>query len=79
MNWFSGVVTYVLIWWLVLFMVLPWGIRPIGHDDVLRGHDAGAPQRPRIGLKVAVTSLVAVLLWLVAYFIVDSGAISFRP
>lgn len=79
MNWFSGFVTFVLIWWLVLFMVLPWGIKTVGHDDVMRGHDAGAPQQSRIGLKLAVTTVVTAVLWVAVYFIIDSGVISLRP
>lgn len=79
MGWFGGVVAYILIWWIVLFMVLPWGVRPIGHDDIVKGHDAGAPRQSRIGLKVAVTSLVTAVLWLIVYFVIDSGAITLRP
>ncbi|MEX2009060.1 MAG: DUF1467 family protein, partial [Dongiaceae bacterium] len=27
MGWLGGVFVYVLIWWMVLFAVLPWGVR----------------------------------------------------
>ena len=25
MGWVTGLAVYVIIWWLVIFMVLPWG------------------------------------------------------
>ena len=33
MNWFTGVVLYILIWWTVLFAVLPIGTRPVEDAD----------------------------------------------
>ena len=40
MGLISGTLVYVIIWWLVLFMVLPWGNRP--PDVVEDGHAASA-------------------------------------
>ena len=37
MNWFTGVVLYALIWWTVLFAVLPIGTRPIDDPDQQSG------------------------------------------
>ena len=37
MNWFTGVVLYVLIWWTVLFAVLPIGTRPVEDPDTQTG------------------------------------------
>ncbi len=79
MGWLGGLVAYVLIWWLVLFMVLPWGVRTIDPADIEKGHDPGAPRQSRIVLKLAVTSAVTAVLWVIVYFVVDSGAISLRP
>ena len=41
MNWITGVVVYFLIWWLVLFAVLPWGVQR--EENPQPGHDPGAP------------------------------------
>jgi predicted secreted protein len=76
MGWISGIATYVVIWWGVLFMVLPWGVRPIDDADVVKGHAPSAPRRPRMLLKAAVTSAVAAAVWLVLYAVIESGAIS---
>ncbi len=78
MGWVTGIAVYVVIWWLVIFAVLPWGVRRISDDEVLRGHEGGAPERPRLGLKLAVTTVVAAVLWVIVYLIIESGVISFR-
>jgi len=76
MNWFIGIATYVVIWWLAIFAVLPWGVKPAKKDDP--GHAAGAPANPRLLLKAAVTSIVAGVIWLVVYWAVNADLISFR-
>ena len=76
MNWFVGIATYIVLWWLAIFAVLPWGVKPAPKDDP--GHAAGAPANPRLGLKAAVTSVVAAVLWLVVYWAVNADLISFR-
>ena len=79
MSWTSGLAIYVVIWWLVIFMVLPWGRRnTIGADDVDKGQDAGAPEKPRMLAKMAVTTVVSGVLFAAFYWISESGAISFN-
>ena len=78
MGWISGLAVYVIIWWLTIFMVLPWGVRPIGREDVEKGQAAGAPQRPRLLLKIALNTVLAGIVWGVVYVVVESGSISFR-
>ncbi|MFO1128249.1 MAG: DUF1467 family protein [Rhodospirillales bacterium] len=78
MGWLSGIAVYFIIWWTALFMVLPWGVEPIGNDDVAKGHAAGAPKRPRLWIKAAATSVVAAVFWLIVYVIIETGAISMR-
>jgi predicted secreted protein len=73
----SGVAVYIIIWWLVIFLVLPWGVQTVSAEDVARGHAPSAPRRPRIRLKAAVTTLVAAVLWLIVYAVIESGVISF--
>ena len=54
MGWTTGIATYVVVWWLVIFMVLPWGNRPLDDTDIAKGHASGAPKRPRLLIKAAV-------------------------
>ena len=44
MNWFTGLIVYVLVWWVTLFAVLPLRVVPAEPDDL--GHTAGAPKQP---------------------------------
>ena len=76
MNLVTGFVTYAIIWWLVLFMVLPWGNRPRENPEA--GHVASAPARPRIGLKFLITTGISALVFLMVWGVIESGWISFR-
>jgi len=79
MGWATGAAVYLIIWWLVIFMVLPWGARSlIDEDDVKKGHASSAPKKPRLLLKIAVTTVISGALWGILYAVIESGAISFR-
>lgn len=70
MNWFTILLTYLVIWWVVLFMVLPFGAKPPQESGA--GHSTGAPARTYLGLKVLVTSvLAAIATW--AFFAFTAG------
>jgi len=77
MNWFTGVVLFVIIWWTTLFAVLPIGTKPVARPDDKSGW-RGAPEQPKILRKVIVTTLVACLLWIGSYSLIQSDLISFR-
>lgn len=81
MNWFSGGVVYIVLWWLVFFISLPIGVHPpheVG-QAADSGHEAGAPVRHYLLWKVLGTSVVAGLLWVIAYWLITSDMLSFRP
>ena len=71
MNWFTGAVLYVLIWWIVLFAVLPIGTRPVEDPDLQTGW-RGAPEQPRLLMKVIITTLVAAVVWFGAWLLITS-------
>jgi predicted secreted protein len=75
-TWFSGILVYVVIWFVVLFAVLPWGVRQ--PEQVEPGHEAGAPANPRLWLKAAITSGVALLVWLVVFYVIENDLIPVR-
>ena len=76
MNWFEAAVAFVVIWWVVLFAVLPLGIKPTEKGDI--GHAAGAPANPRLWFKAGITTVVAAVIWLAFYALVLSNLIRFR-
>lgn len=77
MNWFTAAILYVLIWWTVLFAVLPFGSRPVAEADEATGW-RGAPDRPLMGRKLLATTLIAALLWVIGIAIIQSPYLSFR-
>ena len=77
MSWFTAFVVYVLTWWVVLFAVLPVGVRPIDAADQDTGW-RGAPARPLIGRKMIATSVIALVLWLGMMAVIRSDWFSFR-
>ena len=79
MGWATGTAVYLVIWWLVIFMVLPWGAKSvIDEDDVKKGHAASAPKNPRMPLKIAITTVISGALWGIVYMVIETGVISFR-
>lgn len=78
MTWFSGLLTYGIIWWVVLFAVLPWGVRTPGPDEVQAGHASSAPLNPMLWRKALITTLIAAVIWVGVYALVASDLLSFR-
>ena len=76
MSWATGVMVYLVIWWTILFTVLPLGVRRVQNPG--RGQDPGAPERPQLLRKAIITSLVAAVLWLGFYFLHRADVFSFR-
>ncbi|MDP6787224.1 MAG: DUF1467 family protein [Rhodospirillales bacterium] len=78
MGWVSGLAVYAIIWWLLIFMILPWGVRPIGRHEVEKGQDAGAPRRPRLGLKIGLNTALSGVVWGIVYVVAEMELVSFR-
>ena len=72
----TGIMVYVVLWWLVLFTVLPWGVRPV--DNPQAGQEVGAPEKPRLLLKFAVTTVITGVIFAALYWFIDQGFVSFR-
>lgn len=68
MSLASALAIYFIIWWLVLFAVLPIGVQSQHEtDDVKLGTDHGAPVRPMLVRKAIITSLVAAVIFAGVY------------
>jgi predicted secreted protein len=71
-----GLAIYFTIWWVVLFAVLPFGVRTHAEAGLERpkGTDAGAPAAPRIGLKLLATTAISAVVFAGVYaFILYEG------
>ena len=75
-GWLTGIFVYIVVWWVVLFAVLPWGVRV--PDNPEPGMASSAPVEPHMLRKVVATSIVALVVWLVIYAIAQSGLVSFQ-
>ncbi len=75
MNIASAIVVYLIAWWMIFFMVLPWGNAPV--DDPELGHAASAPAKPRLRLKFLVTTAIATVVWLVIYLLIKVDVLDF--
>jgi predicted secreted protein len=67
----TAIAIYFLIWWLVLFAVLPWGVEAQGEGGA-PGTDPGAPIVARVLHKVIWTTIIAsVIFGCAAYVFVN--------
>ena len=62
MNIVSGILVYVILWWLIFFMALPIGYRVLAEAEP--GIQAGAPESPHLWLKAGITTLITSLIFL---------------
>jgi predicted secreted protein len=66
----TALAIFFLIWWVVLFAVLPWGVRSqYEGGEVAPGTDPGAPTLPNLRRKVVWTTLVAVVIFAAFYVV----------
>jgi predicted secreted protein len=61
---------FFLIWWVVLFAVLPWGVKSQHErEGIAPGTDPGAPTQARVGWKLLWTTVVAIAIYAACYFV----------
>ena len=77
MSAFTTAITFLVIWWLILFMVLPFGAAP--PDEVRQGHASSAPAKPRLLLKLLITTVLAIGATVAVQWFLQSGLIELRP
>jgi predicted secreted protein len=78
MTWFTGIVVFLLVWWTVLFCVLPIGTRPDPDGDPAAGGWRGTPVAAKLGWKMIATTVLAAVIWAGIWLLVDSDWLSFR-
>jgi len=60
----TAIAIYFILWWVVLFAVLPWGVRSQAESGAVEpGTDPGAPTLPEILRKLIWTTTVAAVLF----------------
>ena len=73
----TAIAVYFLVWWIVLFAVLPFGIKSQHEGDgYAQGTDPGAPVLAGLGRKLLWTTLVASAVFGVLYVVYVYGLVS---
>ena len=67
-SWVLAAAIYFVLWWIVLFAVLPWGVRSQEEaGDISPGSDPGAPARPLLLRKAIATTLISAVIMGLGY------------
>jgi predicted secreted protein len=79
MSTTTVIAIYFLIWWVVLFAVLPFGVRSQheGGGEIAPGTDPGAPLAHRMWRSLGWTTVVATVIFVALVAIYRSGLIPF--
>lgn len=65
----GGLALYFVIWWTVLFAVLPFGVRSQAEaGEVTEGTEPGAPVLPGLRRKALITSLIAAVVFAIVWY-----------
>ena len=70
----TGFAIYFVLWWIVLFVTLPFGVRSQHEDgETIPGNDPGAPVAPQMGRKLIWTTLISAVLFAASMLAYDAG------
>ncbi len=71
MSFTTAAAIYFVLWWVVLFTVLPFGVRNASEagETVEPGNDPGAPTVPALGKKLIWTTIVTTVVFAVCWIV----------
>ncbi len=68
----TGIFLYFVLWWLIIFIVLPWGVKGQAEEgEVIKGSEPGAPVKARMKRKAIQTTIVTAIVWVIIFIIVE--------
>ena len=75
----TGIAIYFILWWVCLFVVLPFGVRNPHEagESVEQGNEAGAPVKPMMLKKVIATTLLSAVVFALVWGQMTYGWIGF--
>lgn len=76
MDFFTGLIVFLLTWWVVIFAVLPWGNK--APKEPLEGNATSAPDNPRLRQKFIITTLISFVVLILVYTLIEMNVIDFR-
>ena len=75
----AAIVLFSVIWFMLFLMILPLQMTTQGEaGTTVKGTHASAPENPQIKRKAKITTVIAIVLWCIAYWVITSGVISIR-
>lgn len=75
----SGIVLFLVIWFLTFLVVLPMRIQTQGEaGTTVPGTHHGSPERHHLKKKFVITTAVAFVLWAISAYIILSGLLTVR-
>ncbi len=70
----SAIAVYFIIWWMMFFPVLAMFNRdPVKDSELVSGNERGAPARPRMALKILITTVAAAVGFCILVLVLNSG------
>ncbi len=72
MNLALSLALYFVIWWMVLFAVLPFGVRTQDEaGEIVPGTPGSAPANPRILRIVIINTIASSIVFCIAYVLIE--------
>lgn len=69
MQPFTYIAIYFIVWWVCLFITLPFGVRGQHEDGVVTdGTEPGAPVKTHMGRKILATTVIAAVVTLLIFW-----------
>lgn len=76
----TGIVVYLIVWWMVFFCVLPLRVQSQQEvGEIEPGSEPGAPADPQLKYKFKLTSVIAAGFWLVYFVLWEFELVSLGP
>ncbi|MCF6293433.1 MAG: DUF1467 family protein [Robiginitomaculum sp.] len=65
MGLLTSFAIFFIIWWVVLFVILPFGVRGQWEDgESSKGTEPGAPIKSKVGKKFLITTIIAIIVFI---------------
>lgn len=77
MSLIFAIAIYFVVWWIVLFAILPFGVTTQEEaGKVIPGTSESAPAAPNLKPKLIATTVVATVVFAIIYWLVAGGAVT---
>ncbi|PCI56281.1 MAG: hypothetical protein COB36_05770 [Alphaproteobacteria bacterium] len=76
----SMFIVFIMVWWSVLFCVLPVGLATT-YENVDEGEENSAPGAPKtlnMKKKLKITTMISFVLWTIICLVIESDVIDFK-